>query len=392
MINQWQGFSTEPCTQRVTDAEVERFIDYIYGVIANGDKLAAEWVMAWLADVFQAPGYKPGTALVLVGFEGAGKSFLGEHFIGPMIGHNHYAQVDSVEAITDKFNSILDNRLFILCDESKATVQGGTGPTIWIELKGINRYEKPSHMRLMFTSNKEHNPLWISSDRNERRFTVLRAANDKIGDRRYWNDMLLYAPAMRSKIMRWLMDYKYDKDMLRRPYDTPIKREIQRVGLDIDVTWVLARISAGFPISENIHTQWYQAFNSIEITDADMRQNTLRRDAWPDRVTMAALEDDYRGFVRAFGKSVFTGSIPTTIRKVMPPGSLNPLGQQTVRSVDTRTGQVISSRIRLYEFPSSEEIITYLRQKYGALIEGVLEEASTLKDLGGPPPEKEREF
>ena len=401
MVNQWSGFATEPCPQRVSNEEVSRFTDYVRDTICGTDLEAYRWTMAWIADIFQNPGSKPGTALVIVGNEGAGKSFLGEHFIGPMIGSSHYAQVNSTGAITDKFNKLLDNKLFILCDESKVTDQRAdastmrgilTGPTIWIEPKGINRYEKPCHFRVLFTSNKEHNPLFISSDRNERRFTVLKVNNDRIGDRSYWNDMLMYASMMRPKIMRWLMDYQFDPDILRRPYDTKIKREIQRVGLDIEVSWILARVTAGFPLGEHTHRYWYQAYNEAAVPDSDRRTNTLRRDIWPDRVVLAAIEDDYRDFVRAYGKSVYSGSVTTTIRKVLPPGVLEPLGQQTVRYVDTRTGQVVQNRVRLYTWPTSEEIVGYLRERYGALVETILEEAEHLKDLGGPPKDKEREY
>lgn len=391
-INQWRGFELEPSPQRVTDGEMEKFLDYVFEVVANKDKQAMEWVLAWLADMLQNPAHKPGTALVLVGNEGAGKSFLGEHFMGPIIGHTHYAQVGSTEAITDKFNTILDNKLFILCDESKLSDQRAsadklrgilTSPTIWIEPKGINRYEKPSHFRILFTSNREHNPLFISSDKGERRFTVLKVGHERIGNRSYWNEMLMWASIMRPKVMRWLMDYKYDPDMLRRPYDTKIKREIQRIGLDIEVSWVLARVTAGFPIGEHVHKYWYQAFHADHMTSSDETTNTLRRDVWPDRVMLAAIEDDYRDFVRAYGKSVYSGNIATTIRKVLPPGALEPIGQRAVRYVDVRNGQVVQNRVRLHKWPTSDEIVEHLRGKYGALVEGMLEEVASIKDLGG---------
>jgi hypothetical protein len=86
MVNQWKGWAVEPCPQRVMDEEVEPFTDYVRSIVCSGNDDHYEWVMAWLADIFQHPGEKPGTALVLVGVQGAGKTFLGEHVLGKIIG------------------------------------------------------------------------------------------------------------------------------------------------------------------------------------------------------------------------------------------------------------------------------------------------------------------
>jgi hypothetical protein len=178
MVNQWKGWAVQPCEQRVTDEAIEPFLTYVREVVCSNNKVHYEWVIAWLSDMFQNPGRKPGTALVLVGVQGAGKTFLGEHVLGKIVGPSHYAQLKDITKLTDKFNTLIDNKIFVQCDEAihsyqrdvasrlKSVISDGS---ITIEPKGINAYQKPNHMRLLFTSNEETTALFIDPSPYERR-------------------------------------------------------------------------------------------------------------------------------------------------------------------------------------------------------------------------------
>lgn len=397
MVNQWRGFHIKPCEQQVSKAEVERFYDYVVNIIAAGNEDHAHWVFAWMADLLKFPHKKPGTALVLVGVEGAGKTFLGERVIGKIVGPNHYGQTNSVTTLTHNFNTIIDNKVFIQCDEAIHSYQRDvasrlksiiTDENMIIEPKGVNAYKKPNHMRFLFTSNEENAAIFISPSLHERRFTVLRVASDRAKDEAYWKEMHLWTPDALPKIMRWLMDYKYDRWLVMRPIETEAKKNIQKVGVETELSWIMTRMAEGFPIGERTHSYWFEGFSSDDISEENKSRNIRRRDQWPDTIVLSTLEDDFRQYTRSLGKPVYSGSLLTTIKRVFPDKSIEPKGQTSVKYMDNKTGQTTQARIRLHTFPSAEQITTHLRKKYGPVIDDV----EAFKDISvGTPSKKDRE-
>lgn len=376
MINQWRGFATEACPQTVTDDEVEPFADYVRVILTNGDKAAERWLLSWLADMLQRPSEKPGTAVVLVGVHGAGKTFLGERVIGPIIGGGHYVQMNTIESLTSKFNSIADNKLFIQCDEAMHAYQKDvaaklksiiTDESVTIEPKGINSYKKPNHMHFLFTSNEEHSALFIDASPYERRYTVLKVSPIRARDTDYWVKMRMWIDNNRGKVLRWLLDYKYDRDLILRPYMTQAKRDIQRVSVDLEVAWIATRVRQGFPLDKLQHRQWFDAYHADETTDKEKKENTLRRDVWPNRITAKAIEDDLKAFSRQQGRTIWSGNFMTSLMRALPEGSLVDCERINV-SYFTSHGQV-RERVRLLSFPPVSEIITFLRDKYGDVID-----------------------
>lgn len=403
MVNQWRGFGMEPHHLPVGDAEIMPFLDYVKNVVAAGNEGAYKWVLGWCADLLQQPGDKPGTALVLVGPQGAGKTFLGEHILCKIIGA-HSVQINKIESLTDKFNSITANKVFVQCDEAIHSFQRNiaaqlksliTDETMTMEPKGIDSYKIPNHMHMLFTSNEENTAIFIDPSPFERRFTVLKVSADKAADVKYWTEMHEWVPANLPKIMRWLLDHNYNRQAILRPFDTSAKRDIQKVGVEPEVAWIVSRIVQGFPISEAAHQHWWQAFHEQSMNETYKRRNTLVRDVWPDYVSLSALEQDFKIFVRGLGKSVYSGSVVTTIKKAFPPDSVEMAKQISVEYNDPRHGQLTKSRARLYTFPHFTVISKYLRERYGAVMDQAFEASSfgdNIPDTVTEANEEESEF
>ena len=384
-VNQFRGFVTEPCGQSVSNSEVERFLNYVKEVIAAGDDHMYEWVLAWIADMLQNPAKKPGTALVLVGVQGAGKTFLGERIIGPIIGKSHYTQMNSIASLTDKFNQIADNKIFVQCDEAVHSYQRDvaaklksiiTDESMTVEPKNINSHKKPNHMHFLFTSNEENTAIFIDPSPFERRFTVQKVSPCRANDIEYWNEMHAWTALSLPKIMRWLLDHKYDRNLIVRPIETAAKRDIQKIGIDPEVSWVIARLGEGFPIATRFHEHWWTAFKDTP-TASEQRRNMLRRDVWPDKVFLPSLEADFKNFIREHGRPVYSGSVITTLKRALPPMSLVPFESLTVDYNDPKHGQPIRAKVQVFSFPSREAIIEHLRAKFGPMIDTMVEEASS---------------
>lgn len=404
MVNQWRGWGTVPAGQRVTKEEIEPFYDYVLNIVADGVQERAEWVFAWMADMLQQPHKKPGTALVLVGVQGAGKTFLGEHILGKIVGPSHYGQINSIEQLTSKFNTGIDNKVFLQCDEAVHSYQRDVASrlksiisdgTLVIEPKGINSYRKPNHLHLLFTSNEETTAIFIDPSPYERRFTVLKVSAAKAQDLDYWSFMHLWTPTALPKIMRWLMDYKYDRTLVSRPILTEAKQDVQRVGVDAEVSWILSRMASGFALGKRSHRNWFDAFHTEHITEADKKNNVLVRDVWPDRIQISVLEEDFKNYIREHGRTVYSGSVLTNMKRVFPKDGIKAVAQMSVRVVDQKSGQAVVERVRLHSLPSMQDIMTHLFARYGPVVNSMFEDLKQgtqqedLPELAAPPHEEE---
>lgn len=375
MVNQWRGFGTEPCSQMVTDEEVEPYLSYVREVIAAGEEDRERWIHAWTADLFQKPHDKPGTALVLIGPQGAGKTFMGEQVLGAIIGDSHYVQLNSIDGLTSKFNNIATNRILIHCDEATHNYQRDTAAklksvitdrSLTIEPKGINSYKAPNHTHILFTSN-EDNAVFIDPSPFERRYTVYKVSPIRAQDTDYWVEMRAWTKANLPKILRWMLDYKYDRDLILRPLMTQAKRDIQRASVDMEVAWAVTRVNQGFPLMQKFHTRWFDAFHTAHMDEKERQDNVLRRDIWPNRITSAALEADFKEFARSQGRTIWGGSIVTSLLKALPEGSLKDAEHLAVKFF-SQSGKVVE-RVRTMEFPPTQAIIAHLREKYGDVVD-----------------------
>lgn len=390
-VNQWRGFDVKPHDEEVSAEYMAPFIDYVYNILASGDQMLGDWIMGWIAHILQAPEKKAKTALVFVGTFGAGKTFLSENILHPIIGAYHSTSVSNVEDITGKFNMILDNKVLVTANEaihknkyvsSQALKAYISDDTIQIEPKNINRYEKPNFARFIFTSNDEHDAVFIEPSPFERRFTVVKVSDSKVGpaNKEYWNTLAAWCRANRPRIARYLMDFKIDWRLISTPYHTKAKAKMQTNATNVELNWIIDRLIDGYPLSKETQNQWWMAFSSINTTREHRANNLIDRTQWPDRITWDALEEDFRNYFRKWMKNNYKANARAAIKGVFP-YDLKVVNQTDVkfRALD---GTQSIKRIRIYELPPKEHIIEQIKARYGAdLIEQLLDE----KDLAPAP-------
>jgi hypothetical protein len=88
-LNLWRGFAVKASPE----GKYGVLKDHILNNVCNGDTNLYEYVFGWFAHIVQKPRDNLGTALVLRGKMGTGKSKLGEVF-GSLF-PDHYIQIDS---------------------------------------------------------------------------------------------------------------------------------------------------------------------------------------------------------------------------------------------------------------------------------------------------------
>lgn len=172
-LNLWKGFSVE-ASERGSYAV---FKDHVFNNICNADAALYAYVFGWFAQMMQRPREKLGTAVILRGQMGTGKSKLGEVF-GSLIA-NHFVQVDDARYVTGNFNSHMASCLLLQADEAvwagdkaaEGRLKGLiTSERQLIEAKGLEPVRMPNYIRCMMTSNE----TWVvPAGLDERRFCVL---------------------------------------------------------------------------------------------------------------------------------------------------------------------------------------------------------------------------
>jgi hypothetical protein len=244
--NLFKGFAVEPSPS----GDFPLFRDHLLNNVADGNEARFKWMFGWFAQIFQQPEKKLGTALVLRGKEGVGKTIVGEIF-GRLLG-SHYRLVDNPRMVTGNFNSHLASLLLLQADEAfwagdhvaegkvKSLV---TSPTQSIEFKGLEPFEVESYIRLFITGNAE----WLVPAGPEARpWAVFDDGEAHMQDKTYFAAIV---DEMRNggdaALMRELMGFDLTTVDLRTIPQTAALFEQKTASLTPEMAWWLDTLSTG---------------------------------------------------------------------------------------------------------------------------------------------------
>ena len=385
--NVWSGWAIEPCQEEVRDHEVEPVLRYFREVLARGDEEAYEWVMMWVADIFQNPASKPGTMLVLVGEQGAGKTFLVENMLRPIIGDAHCTKASTTEKLTSKFNAHMSGKLLIQGEEvlssnkrSDAEVMKDlvTSRKRMIEFKGRDAFEMVDHARYVLTSNNLDNAVNVG--RGDRRTTILHVSDDyaymdgrnaKRHDE-FWSEMFRWVedkdggPHQENlaKLHRYLLQIRVDRKKIRVAHETDAKRatRINSVkGLD---AWLYSMLEKDNPLDG---TREYGPDKDEAHSFVSKRGRFVETRGWPEYVRYTRIESSFRQFSsRAYGEERSAQQIIKYFKD-----------NKLIDDADRATAQVGGVRVRIRPFPPRHRVVKFLHER-GFLVD--LNETTVLGD------------
>lgn len=185
LYNLFQGFAVKP-----QKGDCSLFLSHLKNVLCNGNEEYYNYLIAWLAHLFQKPEDKIGTAIVIRGKQGTGKSVVFKA-IGALLG-KHYKVADNPRYIAGNFNSHLHDCLLLHLEEAFFAGDGKleaslkemiTGDTVLMEYKGKEPIIAKNYARVAITTNAD----WVvPAGMEERRFFVLQASEEYMQNAEYF--------------------------------------------------------------------------------------------------------------------------------------------------------------------------------------------------------------
>ena len=214
--NLWRGLVVKP-----KRGDCSKFLAHIHDNVCCGDADLFDWVVGWFAHMVQRPAERIGTALILKGEQGTGKTIVG-NIVGSLFGP-HYQVVDASRYLTGNFNGHLAACMLLQAEEAffagDKAAEGRlknmvTSETHLIERKGAEPIELRNYVRLFVTSNSD----WVvPAGAHERRFAVLEVSSARMQDNDYFGAIVTEMKnGGREALLDHLLNFDLTKVNLRR--------------------------------------------------------------------------------------------------------------------------------------------------------------------------------
>ena len=243
--NLWRGFAVAPAP-----GDCSKFLAHILDNICHGNQDLFNWLIGWFAQLVQQPEVKLGTAVVLRGKEGSGKSIVGKTF-GSLLGP-HYVPVAKPELVTGRFNGHLSNCLLLQAEEAfwagDRAAAGAlkdliTNDDLVVEFKGLEAIRMRNYVRLFSTSNED----WVvPAGPTPRRFAVFDVGEAHLGDKAYFRAIADELDnGGREALLDYLLNFDLSKVDLRSVPKTKALLEQKLHSLDGEQAWWLGVLMDG---------------------------------------------------------------------------------------------------------------------------------------------------
>jgi len=240
----WTGFDTIANYSECGEKDVAPILGFILEVICSGNVGYFEWIVDWIANIFQDPGEKRGrmgTCLVTRGKKGIGKGML-FNLINKMIGYGHATHITDHKLLVSEFNGWAIGKLFIFVDEA---VWGGdkqgegalkgliTEGNISYQFKGVDQQIGHNFCRVGFASNED----WVvPATKDERRFMMMDVSDKYQGNTKYWDTLSdwLYKEGGAEKFLGYLMKRKIRSNLRNAPKTKALADQVRlKIGSEI---------------------------------------------------------------------------------------------------------------------------------------------------------------
>lgn len=271
-FNLWRGWGVGPELVEGYPL-IQRFLTHLFDNVCDGNEDSYNYLLTWIAHMFQHPEQKPEVAVVLRSEErGTGKSKVPE-VLRVLVG-THYVKASNTKHLLGNFNQHLATAMFIHVEESFWSGNKGdaemlrdiiTGREMPIEGKGVDVVMVPSYHRIMMVTNND----WaVPAARDERRFFVLDVAAHKKQNRKYFkalSDDLENGGY--GQLLDFFLNLKIERDVNQAPRTKGLENQIIESLQPHEAWWLSSLVGGAFASS---HTERIDEFIGRRITNASL--------------------------------------------------------------------------------------------------------------------------
>ena len=232
-MNLFNGFTRVP-----RKGKWDLLKNHIFTVLCHSNENEFFWLLTWMAHIFQRPWEKMGSAIVVRGTKGAGKS-IAFGFLKDLLDKYAMSSANSSH-ITGNFNWHFRDKLLLIAEEGLFAGSAKddsvlkeliTGKTLTMEPKGIDAFDMENFVRLIIISNEE----WvINATPDERRYYVTEALDTHKDNLQYFEAITEQMDnggyeAMMYDLLNFEPPFEEGWKILRRPPKTKaLAKQISR--------------------------------------------------------------------------------------------------------------------------------------------------------------------
>jgi len=174
VLNVYESSDFQRQTAKVVAPKFPIILALLENVIP--DKVSRDAFLNWLSVIFNT-GKKTGTAWVILGSQGSGKTMLFERVLTPLLGEDNCTELNQ-DALSSRFNHLLHRKQLVCFNEVHSSKQAAERIKTWVTEDQIRLEDKTvrasinrNYLNLIFTSNSQV-PVALEAD--DRRFNVVR--------------------------------------------------------------------------------------------------------------------------------------------------------------------------------------------------------------------------
>lgn len=198
-LNTYTGFQARR-VETVDKPRIAFILNHIWYCWACEDPTLYHYILSWFHAAWTRPWEKIGVVLLLLGDQGTGKGVLLQDLIIPYVYGSYGTQCVGLGPIIQRFNSIIDNKLFLTINEVSSNGDAGfmdkfeklkaliTDQTITIENKHRDTKQAvPSFLQMIMTTNNQDA---VRVEKSDRRYCCIRTSSRFKGDHEYFADLV----------------------------------------------------------------------------------------------------------------------------------------------------------------------------------------------------------